>query len=278
MAATDREALLVTLPCSFGWCMGIFLTGLATGRAHDLLKSPNSHVPGMPTARWLLQLAVLLNLVTGALHFGAIVAWMGNNDRSLQGLGAYKITDVLAPVLTGLVATVTQSFMAIRCWRIFHRSTIFAVLATLGIASALSGSVWCTVTSAHYMADFSDEIGIFKSTQMWLWCALITDVGITGCLCYHLFSLRTGFNTATDGVLGALMKLAFETFLAPSIVVAITAIIYICTWEDPLYWNWCDLTLRKSPYSDSVSGINANARSRISCNSVSLHDIFCQLH
>ena len=113
------------------------------------------------------MLVAVLNLVTGGFYASGVILWMGNNDRSVQGIGAYKVPDVATPLMCGIVGALTQLFMAFRCYRITGKSKLFAAAVSLGIASGIAGATWCTIASYHYMQDYSDEPNMFKATEVW---------------------------------------------------------------------------------------------------------------
>lgn len=103
---------------------------------------------------------------------------------------------------------------------------------------------------------------IFVPTQIWLWTSSIVDIMITSSLIYHLAKMKQGFNEScvvplfegartwvmltqymvsaiprTDMFLDSLIRLSFETCLAPSFFSVLSAILYAVFVNTDYLWN-----------------------------------------
>lgn len=106
------------------------------------LRKMKTRKPAIPFTRPLLILATVTNFLSAVFYHWLDVSQQVSQQRALSELLAMRIPAVIGPLFTIISTCTIQTFFAIRCWRLIHRSKLFAVAAASSIALSLSGGIW----------------------------------------------------------------------------------------------------------------------------------------
>jgi hypothetical protein len=170
--ASQSLATVYLLPSVVGWCIQVFLSGIATclGLLHLRSRRAGTSCPrALSSSGPLLRLALLANFLATAFTAWEICDYVTSQKRSSDELGSYKMSDIAAVYPTVLVGCVhcatlstiyqasditpsllTQTFMAHRCWHITGRYLWFAIAIACLLVIALGGGIlFATAQSKH---------------------------------------------------------------------------------------------------------------------------------
>jgi len=205
------------IPGQVGGSLAVFLSGAATAIALPELGGKHA----IPFSRTLLAIAVVANLINSAFYQWNGVAYAVSQDRSLGALMSFKIQEIVGPTFAMLAATAVQTFMAIRCWLLIQRNMAFAVISGLSIAAALAVGVWGLAVYLIFHEGRLPVSAIGPPSIVYLSLSAFADLVIVVVLSYTLMELRKSNGQRSAFVLSNLIKLSFETFIAPFLIIVL---------------------------------------------------------
>jgi hypothetical protein len=162
------------------------------------------------------------------------------------------------PVITVLISTPIQIFIAWRIMIISRSKPIPVIICVLGLV-AFAGAIWLTVTVIR-VRQFSRKPDLHNPALVWLLASAVADVVITSALVYSLSQRKTGIDS-TDGAIDRIVKLTIQTGLVTAIFATLDVIFFLAIPHSTLNFTF-DFSLSKLYSNALLSTLNA----RISWN------------
>ncbi|GAA6019378.1 hypothetical protein JCM10207_001278 [Rhodosporidiobolus poonsookiae] len=215
----SEEYVQYTLgPCVFGWLAQIALWGVVLAQAAEYVKS-DLYRRDPPRRRRLLQAAVLVCTVQTGFNVYLVFHYTTAQARDAASITRPTIIDALQPLSLLFLAPMVQSFLAKRAiglltahWAKLAARAFFSVVIVCEIAAILFNIVISVLTAYNHLNGKLLEVSYYSlATGIWLWLTALTDVGVTLLLILVLRKRIAGFNSSTDAMLRALMKLAIQS-------------------------------------------------------------------
>lgn len=128
------------------------------------------------------------------------------------------------PTMTGIIAFSTQCFFAWRVRKLTNSWILPVMIVTLGTASFLS-AIGSTI-GVQIVKQFAEFQKFKVVVIIWLVCAAMTDILITGSLIWTLNKSRTGF-AATDDIIARLIRGTLQTGLLTSVFAVVDIILFL---------------------------------------------------
>ncbi|KAJ7139093.1 hypothetical protein C8R44DRAFT_763882 [Mycena epipterygia] len=131
--------------------------------------------------------------------------------------------------MCGLIAGIVQLFYAWRIW-VLARSKIVVAIAIIIVLTALTQSFSAMVTSILLLREPNQRtvLRLHPGFTVWLAGSLITDVLITSCMTYTLYTAKTRTAwAASETLLGRMVKITVQTGLATVVTACIDLFLFI---------------------------------------------------
>ncbi|KAF8216684.1 hypothetical protein K438DRAFT_2081459 [Mycena galopus ATCC 62051] len=220
------------------WVLAAFtdtlLMGVILCQVETFFKSGRSQEGLGRHYRWLVVFVIFLSVLKTSQAI--MIVWVQNvedfaNPDVARLLVAKAWWQVSAPLLTGIIGVVVQSFFALRFYMLTRN--IFFVLPI--IATMLAGF------AAICLQMHSILIGDAKAKVMWLLvhlvCAFLTDLFNTLGTCYALRSRNSSGLASTTSLINRLLRLIFESAIPPTLVAFIDLIMSQTLNATHLLWH-----------------------------------------
>lgn len=164
------------------------------------------------------------------LAIGQLYNFTTNQHRDAGSLLSGSLSDMMAPLPVGLIASLVQGYLLSRASKLFRRRAaryVFLGLMACPLMLALAGSVWTSVASIDYTYHGYETVGGLSynaALAMWQWSSAFVDVSVSATLVILLKSHIASFNNNTDTVLRSLINLGIRTGAYTSLVAVAGAI------------------------------------------------------
>ncbi|KAJ7255452.1 hypothetical protein B0H12DRAFT_1323192 [Mycena haematopus] len=232
------EAFVKNRTNSLGsWVLSAFLDSILMGivlcQVGTFFKSGRSQEGLGRHYRWLVVLVTVLSVLKTSQAIA--IVWIQNvqdfmNPDVARLLVAKAWWQVSAPLLTGIIAVVVQSFFALRFYMLVR--TIFFILPIIATMLVSLAAICLQMNSIL--------VGDAKAKVMWLLvhlvCAFLTDLGNTVGTCYALHRRNSSGLASTTSLINRLLRLVFESAIPPTVVVTIDLI--MSQTLDPAHLLW----------------------------------------
>ncbi|KAJ7917557.1 hypothetical protein B0H13DRAFT_1870226 [Mycena leptocephala] len=220
------------------WVLAGFLDSILMGvvlcQVGTFFKSERSQEGLGRYYRWLVVAVTFLSILkTGQ---AIAIVWVQNvedymNPDVARLLVAKAWWQVSAPLMTGIIGIVVQSFFALRFYMLARNIwALFLIICTMllgfaGICLQLNSII----------------VGNVKAKVMWLLvhlvCAFLTDFFNTVGTCFALRSRNSSGLASTASLINRLLRLVFESAIPPTIVAAIDLIASQTLGPTHLLWH-----------------------------------------
>ncbi|GLB38894.1 hypothetical protein LshimejAT787_0600560 [Lyophyllum shimeji] len=159
------------------------------------------------------------------------------------------------PLLTVLISTPIQVFVAYRIKIISRATWLAAVICVLAII-ALGGGVWLSVTVVH-VRRYSRKPELHWPALTWLLASAIADITITTSLAYNLARRKTGFS-GTDDAINRIIRLTIQTGFVTAVFATLDVVCFLAVPHTTINFIW-DFALSKLYTNALLSTLNARA-------------------
>ncbi|KAF7313173.1 hypothetical protein MKEN_01003800 [Mycena kentingensis (nom. inval.)] len=158
------------------------------------------------------------------------------------------------PIVTGLISTPVQLFMAWRI-RLVTKSTWLAVLVALLAFTSLVGATISTVFM-HLHPRFDEFTDFEAPLAVWLTSTAFADLFITAFLVNFLWVNKTGFKTRTDSVADKIIFFTVQTGTLTSFAAIADVTLFLVLQRTTLMFIW-DFSLSKLYAICLIATLNA---------------------
>lgn len=206
--------------------------------------------------KWLRRLIIYLFVVevantafNMAMIYQSLILEFGSPDALIY----FPKLLPSAPIMTGLVSTPVQIFMAWRIKVITGSKKIPILIFSFAIAS-FTGTIWSTITVATFKL-FACKTELFFNVPgiMWFLSSAIADLLITVCLVYTLHVRRSGVNQQKNDTVNRIIKFTVQTGLVTTIFAICDLLLFTLSRRTTLSFIW-DFSISKL-YSNALLSI-----------------------
>ncbi|KAJ7641281.1 hypothetical protein FB45DRAFT_354425 [Roridomyces roridus] len=231
---------LIFAPLLFGVLLNVMLFGVFLVQVHSYFRL----YKGDTWIRYLIYYLILLEVVNTVCDIGLIyeplITLHGTQNVPTPALQAAD------PIVTTLISTPTQLFMA---WRVRlvtksgWPSTLVALLAFTSLAGGLASTILLSQTSSQ--SEFGiKSAGVVTAMTFWLTSAAFADLFITTFLVNFLWKSKTGFQTQTDSVADKIIFFTVQTGAITSIAAIADVTTFLIVPNTTINFVW-DFSLSK---------------------------------
>ncbi|KAJ6542521.1 hypothetical protein DFH09DRAFT_1282558 [Mycena vulgaris] len=213
----------------------------------------------------LVYAVCVLDLLQTA--FGTHEAWWFSiqnwgNVSALQG-GAW--TEIMSPILCGIISAMVQIFYAMRIWTL-KRNAIPRLLAILIIWLALGQSLAAIVASSLIQETLSQEqlLRLHPVFSFWLAGSFATDILVAGSMIWILYTAQPTlpeYSSNTESMLNRLMLNTIQTGTVTVLCAGITLVLFIKFTDRNYYWAFAYI-LGKLYSNSFMATLNSRASRR----------------
>ena len=143
-----------------------------------------------PLTRPLLVAAAAGNFCVGVSCIANIGIYLLSQDRSTHFLEVYKWPDAFGPACGITVATSTQVYMALRCWKVTNKNKYIAAVMGGSIFVGFGGATWSVVILVFLVMQKMSISKLFYPTLVYLLGNILADIVITVIFCVHLYKMK----------------------------------------------------------------------------------------
>ncbi|KAJ7659200.1 hypothetical protein DFH06DRAFT_1195264 [Mycena polygramma] len=230
---------LTFAPLLFGVIFNALLGGVFIVQAHSYFRLYKTDHPWI---RYLVYYLMLLETINTVCDVGLIyepLIKMHNSPKVLLTSPTLLAAD---PVVTTLISTPVQLFMAWRIRLVTKSNWLSGIVAFLAFTS-LVGGVGATIgVSLH--REFEQFHIVAPQLTVWLTSTAFADLFITVFLVNFLWVHKTGFKTRTDGVTDKIISFTVQTGMLTSVAAIADVTIFLCVPDTTLMFIW-DFSLSK---------------------------------
>ncbi|KAF7290371.1 hypothetical protein HMN09_01295100 [Mycena chlorophos] len=226
--------------------LGVFLVQI---RAYfHLFKSDTAWI------RYLVYYLIVLEATNTICAVGVIYEpLIKMHDAPLVQVNSPKLL-AADPIVTTLISTPVQLFMAWRIWLVTKSIWHAALVGVLAFAS-LAGGIASTVLVA-LNPQFEHFASLKVPLAIWLTSTAFADLFITGILVNFLWLNKTGFQTQTDSVTDKIIFFTVQTGMLTSVAAMADVILFLSIPHTTLNFIW-DFCLSKLYSVCLVATLNA---------------------
>lgn len=159
------------------------------------------------------------------------------------------------PLLTVIISTPIQIFIAHRIKIISRATWLAAVICALAIVS-LGGGVWLSVTVVH-VRRYARKPDLHWPALVWLLASAIADVTITVSLAFNLARRKTGFS-GTDDAINRIIRLTIQTGFITAVFATLDVVCFLALPHTTINFIW-DFALSKLYTNALLSTLNARS-------------------
>ncbi|KAJ7075307.1 hypothetical protein B0H15DRAFT_956634 [Mycena belliarum] len=245
---------LMYAPLLFGVLLNVMLLGVFIMQVHTyfhLYKTDYAWI------RYLIYYLIILEITNTVCDIGLIyepLITLRGSDITIINYPTLLAAD---PIVTTLISTPTQLFMAWRIKLVTKRNWYGAIVAVLAFIS-LSGGLAATISTAHYR-EFHSLAFVQAQITTWLASTAFADLFITAFLVNFLWTNKTGFKTQTDTVADQIIFLTVQTGIITSFAAIADCAMFLLVPNTTLMFIW-DFSLSKLYSICLISTLNARSR------------------
>ncbi|KAF8179925.1 hypothetical protein K438DRAFT_1842343 [Mycena galopus ATCC 62051] len=236
-------------PFFFGVILNVFLFGVFMVQVHSYFRLYKTDYPWV---RYLIYYLMMMETVNTVCDIGLIYEPL----LALHGAPSDKSPRLLAadPVVTTLISTPTQLFMAWRIRLVTKSNWLSGIVALLAFTSLVGG------VTASIGVGLNPEFSKFQMMEapltLWLTSTAFADLFITAFLVNFLWANKTGFQTQTDSVTDKIIFLTVQTGMITSFAAIADVTLFLVVSHTTFMFIW-DLSLSKLYSICLISTLNA---------------------
>ncbi|KAJ7780865.1 hypothetical protein DFH07DRAFT_936013 [Mycena maculata] len=243
---------LMMAPLLFGVLLNALLFGVFIVLVHSYFRL--YYKTDHPWTRYLIYYLILMETINTVCDIGIIYQPLITLHASaVPQLPAYVAAD---PIVTALISTPTQLFMAWRILLVTKSSKWPAgVVAFLALAS-LAGAIAATALFAPAQQLGPHLPPIETALAVWLTSTAFADLFVTAFLVNFLWVNKTGFQTQTDSVTDKIIFFTVQTGALTSFAAIADVTLFLIVPNTTLNFIW-DFSLSKMYSICLISTLNA---------------------
>lgn len=169
---------------------------------------------------YLLLADTLNTAFTAAILYEYLIAHYGEVDYLSHATWLFS-TD---PALTGIISCSVQLFFAYRVKRLTGNTWLAVAISLLAVVAAC-GALGSAI-AVNWWHDFDDFRNFKAVVVIWLVCAAVADVLVTGVLVWYLRRKRTGL-VGTDLFLDRIVRLTIQTGLLTAVFAVVDVVLFL---------------------------------------------------
>ncbi|KAJ7113205.1 hypothetical protein C8R44DRAFT_631525 [Mycena epipterygia] len=213
-------------PLFIGVIVNALLLGVFIVQVHSYFRLQRASVPTpvfsppLVTAssdfgwtRYLIYYLILMELINTVCDVGLIYEPLITLYSALFCAPAPSFL-AADPVITTLISTPTQLFMAWRIRRLTRSNWLSGLVALLAFASLVGGIAATIAVATH--REFAQLAFAEAPLTLWLTSTAFADFFVTTCLVNFLWKKQTGFQTQTDSVTDKIIFFTVQTGMLTS--------------------------------------------------------------
>ncbi|KAJ7176164.1 hypothetical protein C8R43DRAFT_554957 [Mycena crocata] len=230
---------LLFAPLLIGVVLNALLFGVFMVLVHSYFRLYKTDLSWI---RYLIYYLILLETINTICDIALIyepLIKMHNNPLVTVNSPKFLVAD---PVVTTLISTPTQLFMAWRIRLVTKKTWLAAVVALLAFTSLVGGTV-ASIGVAHE-GTFQKFHLVSGPLTVWLTSTAFADLFITAFLCNFLWSNQTGFKTTTDSVTNKIIFFTVQTGTLTSFAAIADVTLFLIVPNTTLMFIW-DFSLSK---------------------------------
>ncbi|KAJ7238267.1 hypothetical protein B0H12DRAFT_1137662 [Mycena haematopus] len=241
---------LTYAPFFFGVMVNVLLFGVFIVQVHSYFRLYKTDYAWVRYLIYYLAVMETVNTICDVgLIYEPLVKLHGDTSSG-------KSPTLLAadPVVTTLISTPVQLFMAWRIRLVTRSNWLSGIVALLALIS-LVGGVGATIVVALH-PDFTQFHLAEPPLTLWLTSTAFADLFITAFLVNFLWANKTGFQTQTDSVADKIIFMTVQTGMVTSFAAIADVTLFLLVPRTTLMFIW-DLTLSKMYSICLISTLNA---------------------
>ncbi|KAJ7113202.1 hypothetical protein C8R44DRAFT_984969 [Mycena epipterygia] len=229
-----------------------------TGVHPPVSSSPLAASRDFGWIRYLIYYLILMEVINTVCDVGLIyepLITLHNSPSILIDAPRLFAAD---PIVTTLISTPTQLFMAWRIRRLTRSNWLSGVVALLAFAS-LVGGIAATIgvaTNREFSQFTVAGTPLTLSLTLWLTSSAFADLFITAFLVNFLLKNQTGFKTQTDSVTDKIIFFTMQTGMLTSLAAIVDVSLFLILPRTTLMFIW-DFSLSKLYSICLVATLNA---------------------
>ncbi|KAJ7113208.1 hypothetical protein C8R44DRAFT_741537 [Mycena epipterygia] len=204
--------------------------------------------------RYLIYYLILLEVINTVCDIGLIyepLITLHNSTSVLMDSPKLLAAD---PVVTTLISTPTQLFMAWRIRRVTRSNWLSGSVALLAFASFVGGLVATISVATH--PKFAQFVLAEAPLTLWLTSTAFADLFITVFLVNFLWKNKTGFKTQTDSVTDRIILFTVQTGMLTSVAAIADVSLFLIMPRTTFMFIW-DFSLSKLYSICLIATLNA---------------------
>ncbi|KAJ6589452.1 hypothetical protein B0H19DRAFT_1103892 [Mycena capillaripes] len=245
---------LIFAPLLVGVVVNALLLGVFIVQVHSYFRLYKADYAAI---RYLIYYLIVMETLNTLCDFGVIyepLIKLHGSDLAMKNVPTLLAAD---PVVTVLISTPTQLFMAWRIRLVTKSNWLSALVALLAFTSLGSG-VAATIGVATRVHEIRDFDLIEGPLTLWLTSTAFADLFITAFLVNFLWVNKTGFKTRTDSVTDKIIFLTVQTGMLTSFAAIADVTIFLCVPNTTVMFIW-DFSLSKLYSVCLISTLNARS-------------------
>lgn len=230
--AEQQTASLLVAPLVAGWVANLLLFGLFISNFYQYCSS-TAYERDAPKIKVMLWTVLWLGVAQVGCNIEELGHFACSQQRDTFTLlnGGFGFN--FQPIFGGLVAGIVQAFLIKRAGFLFGstlQKTCFFILLGSMVLTSLAGAMLCAALGFLSFdnspnIDYVLPISFSVAAAIWLWPAAICDMLLSLALYIQLSRRKHGFNTSTDSMISALIRVALRTASYTAFVALTGAII-----------------------------------------------------
>ncbi|KAJ7435802.1 hypothetical protein B0H11DRAFT_1956927 [Mycena galericulata] len=230
---------LMFAPLLFGVILNALLLGVFMVQVHSYFRLYKTDFAWI---RYLIYYLILMETINTICDVGLIYEpLISMHNSPLVTVNAPTLLSA-DPIVTALISTPTQLFMAWRIKLVTKSNWFAAVVAVLAITSLFS-ALAATVGVVH-VREFAKFSMVEGPLTVWLTSTAFADLAITAFLVNFLWTNKTGFHTQTDSVADKIIFFTVQTGTLTSFAAISDVSIFLVVQHTTLMFIW-DFSLSK---------------------------------
>ncbi|KAF7334632.1 hypothetical protein MVEN_02293600 [Mycena venus] len=238
-------------PLFFGVVLNVLLFGVFIVQVHAYFRFYKTDYPYI---RYLIYYLITMEIINTVCDIGLIyepLIKLHNSPLVYQMAPTLLAAD---PVVTTLISTPTQLFMAWRIRQVTKSNWLAGIVALLAFTS-LVGGVGATIGVATHR-EFARFRLVEPQLTIWLTSTAFADLFITALLVNFLWVHKTGFKTQTDSVTDKIIFCTVQTGMLTSFAAIADVTLFLIVPDSTLMFIW-DFSLSKLYSICLLSTLNA---------------------
>ncbi|BGP16388.1 hypothetical protein JCM10213_008665 [Rhodosporidiobolus nylandii] len=228
MSAPDSTATIVMGPTQAGYQAQLLLFGIFFQQFVQYAQTGELQTHNR-AGRLALWVCLVLNFIyTGFVFYESYVAGVSQDRTTFKLENGDQARNVI-PLLAGLIAALTETFLAVRAGTLIPDRRLrwaFWVWMSLLISLVLAGSAGACAAGVQYgQGAKTVPFQWNMAASCWLWGSAVADISVSAACAFSLKSRIAGFNEMTDGLLRKLISIVVKTASYTAILSVVSAVL-----------------------------------------------------